>query len=82
MLAASLPISLNGWGIREFLMIYVLDQFGINERGAFYISVTIGILSITAALLNYGSILLIDAWRFLRRYGLKFRPVLALQKLS
>ena len=43
--AASLPITVNGWGIREIVAIYILGQLGINEHLAVSISVMIGICS-------------------------------------
>ena len=43
--AASLPITVNGWGIREVVSIYILGQLGINEHLAVSISVMIGICS-------------------------------------
>lgn len=44
MLAASLPISLAGWGIREMSAIFVLATIGVPAEAALTVAVTIGIL--------------------------------------
>lgn len=46
MLAASLPISLAGWGIREMSAIYVLGTLGISTEVAFMIAISVGALSL------------------------------------
>jgi glycosyltransferase 2 family protein len=42
--ASSLPISLNGWGIREFISMYLLNFYNVNETQAILMSVIIGLL--------------------------------------
>ncbi|RDV03182.1 lysylphosphatidylglycerol synthase transmembrane domain-containing protein [Undibacter mobilis] len=46
MLAASVPISLAGWGIREMSAIYVLGTLGVSANASFMIAFSIGILSL------------------------------------
>jgi len=46
MLAASLPISMAGWGIREMSAIYVLGTLGVSADVSFMIAFSIGILSL------------------------------------
>lgn len=46
MLAASLPISMAGWGIREMSAIYVLGTLGISADVAFMIAFSVGVLSL------------------------------------
>jgi uncharacterized membrane protein YbhN (UPF0104 family) len=41
-LAAALPISLNGWGVREGVMVAGLALFGISSGDALLISVLLG----------------------------------------
>ncbi len=43
--AASVPITVNGWGIREVAAVYVLGQLGISGADAVAISVTVGLCS-------------------------------------
>lgn len=46
MLAASLPISLAGWGIREMSAIFVLGAIGVPAEASLTVAVTIGVLSL------------------------------------
>lgn len=48
--AASMPITVNGWGIREIASVYVLGHFGISGADAVAISVMVGLCS-TAVIL-------------------------------
>jgi hypothetical protein len=48
MFAASLPISLSGWGVRELSAIFVLKAIGIPPGTAVAIAATIGTLSFLA----------------------------------
>ncbi len=48
MFAASLPISLSGWGIRELSAVFVLNAIGIPPATAVAIAVSVGTLSLLA----------------------------------
>jgi glycosyltransferase 2 family protein len=50
MLAAMLPISLNGWGVREGAMIFGLGLAGVAAPQAFLISVLFGVSLMAASL--------------------------------
>ena len=52
--AASLPISINGWGVRELAAIYSFGAIGVSEPKALSVSISIGILS-TLVILVAGS---------------------------
>lgn len=56
MLAASLPISMAGWGIREMSAIYVLGTLGISADISFMVAFSIGMgsLGVVAALALIG----------------------------
>ena len=43
--AASMPISVGGWGVREIATIYVLGEFGVSAADALTASVVIGLCS-------------------------------------
>jgi len=45
-LITSLPISLNGWGVRESAMIIGLGLFGIEKEKALALSILVGILTL------------------------------------
>jgi len=49
-LVTAIPISINGWGIREFAMIYLWALFGIEESEAFLISICLGVVAIVSSL--------------------------------
>lgn len=49
--AASMPISVGGWGLREVAAVYVLGKFGIPAAEALAISIIVGLLSTVAVLL-------------------------------
>lgn len=49
-LVTAIPISINGWGIREFAMIHLWALFGIAEPEAFLISICLGIVAIVSSL--------------------------------
>ncbi len=57
--AASIPISVGGWGLREVAAIFVLKQFNIDEAPALAISVSVGALSTLATLVHTGICFLI-----------------------
>lgn len=44
-LAASMPITVNGWGVRELAAVYVLGKLGIAAADAVAVSVIIGLCS-------------------------------------
>lgn len=50
--AASIPISIGGWGPRELAAIIVLDKLGVEKETALTIAISVGALSIIATLLN------------------------------
>ncbi len=61
MLAASLPISLAGWGVREMSAVLTLGAIGMPAEEAFVVAVAVGIASlIVVALL---SIFTASSWR-------------------
>lgn len=43
--AASLPISVNGWGVREVAAIYTMGEIGVSSSNALTVSVLIGLCS-------------------------------------
>jgi len=49
--AAGLPISVNGWGVREISAIYAFGQLGVAAESALTLSVMIGVLSTVVVLL-------------------------------
>jgi hypothetical protein len=49
-LVTAIPVSINGWGIREFAMIHLWALFGIAESEAFLISICLGIVAIVSSL--------------------------------
>jgi hypothetical protein len=49
-LVTALPISINGWGVREFAMIYLWGLFGIAQSEAFLISVCVGLVAVISSL--------------------------------
>jgi len=49
-LVTAIPISINGWGVREFAMVYLWGLFGIAESDAFLISICIGLVAIISSL--------------------------------
>lgn len=52
--AASMPITVNGWGIREIAAVYVLGHFGMTGADAVAISVMVGLCSTAVILLSAG----------------------------
>lgn len=48
--AASMPISVNGWGVRELAAVYVLGALGIPQAQALSVSVVVGLCSTVAIL--------------------------------
>jgi uncharacterized membrane protein YbhN (UPF0104 family) len=59
MLAASLPISLAGWGVREVSAVFALGAVGVAPGDSLISAVTIGVLSLVVAailaLLSFGA---------------------------
>jgi uncharacterized membrane protein YbhN (UPF0104 family) len=50
--AASIPVSVGGWGLRELAAIIVLERLGVDKGPALAIAVAVGALSTIATLLN------------------------------
>jgi uncharacterized protein (TIRG00374 family) len=50
LVAAAVPISVNGWGVREGVMVAGFAVFGIVEADAFLISVLLGLSVVVSAL--------------------------------
>lgn len=50
MVAAAIPVSLNGWGIREGVMVAGFAVFGIAQADAFLVSVLLGFAVVLSAL--------------------------------
>lgn len=51
--AASMPVSVNGWGVREIASVYLLNRLGISAGDALTISILIGIISTLVILAAY-----------------------------
>lgn len=49
--AAAMPVSVNGWGVREVTSIYALGKLGVAAPEAVAASVTLGVLATVAVLL-------------------------------
>lgn len=49
-LITAIPISINGWGIREGAMIYLWELYGVAEVDAFLTSICLGIVALLASL--------------------------------
>lgn len=60
--AASMPVSLNGWGVRELAAVYVLGKLGISAGGAVAVSVIVGLCA---------TLVILGAFTF----SFKMRPV-------
>jgi glycosyltransferase involved in cell wall biosynthesis len=52
MLLASMPVTVSGWGVRELSLVWLLGYLGIPAPTALAFSVTIGVLSLLAAMLG------------------------------
>ena len=50
--AAAMPLSVNGWGIRELTSIFVLGQLGVAAPEAVATSVTLGVLATVSVLIS------------------------------
>ena len=55
--AAGLPISINGWGVRELTAVYAFGQIGVPEPTAIAVSILVGICS-TVMVLVFSPVLL------------------------
>lgn len=53
MLGASLPISINGWGIRELTATMFFTKTGISYENSIIISILIGIINIISVILSF-----------------------------
>ncbi|MER2519181.1 MAG: lysylphosphatidylglycerol synthase transmembrane domain-containing protein [Bdellovibrionales bacterium] len=49
-LASAIPLSINGWGVREFMMIQLWASFGFLESEAFLTSVCLGAVAMASSL--------------------------------
>src|SRR5690606_22440963 len=57
MLAAALPISLAGWGVRELSAIYALGMIGLPKEAALVVAIVIGLVALAVvAVLAVGSL--------------------------
>ena len=52
MMVSALPISFNGWGVREAASVVVFSLIGLDERQALAISIQVGALSILPSLVG------------------------------
>jgi uncharacterized membrane protein YbhN (UPF0104 family) len=50
LIAAAIPVSLNGWGVREGVMVAGFALFGMAEADAFLVSVLLGLAVVVSAL--------------------------------
>lgn len=48
--AASLPISVNGWGVREVAAVYVLGRLGVQSSDALAVSILVGAMATVTVL--------------------------------
>lgn len=48
--AASLPVSVNGWGIREVVAVYVLGRLGVQSGEALAVSILVGAMATVTVL--------------------------------
>ena len=49
--AATLPITVNGWGVREIVAVYVLGKLGISPTDAVAVSILVGLCSTVVIIL-------------------------------
>jgi uncharacterized protein (TIRG00374 family) len=70
LLAAMVPISIGGWGVREVTFLYGLGLVGVSTQDAVLISVTFGLVSIVTSLPG-GLLWFQDGWS--RRETTQFR---------
>jgi hypothetical protein len=61
--AAALPITINGWGVRELVSVYVLGRLGVPEADAVAVSIVVGLCSTLAILIPSVPFLLKQAVR-------------------
>ena len=57
MLAAALPVSLAGWGVREGAAVVLLGEAGINSAQALATSIAFGIISLVPVLIGCMSLM-------------------------
>jgi uncharacterized membrane protein YbhN (UPF0104 family) len=60
LLAAALPVSVGGWGSREFAAMVSLPMIGIDENIAVAMSVMFGLTQVAAAALGWGVLALLS----------------------
>ncbi|MFV0297376.1 MAG: lysylphosphatidylglycerol synthase domain-containing protein [Hyphomicrobiaceae bacterium] len=66
MLAAALPISFGGWGVRELSAIAALGLLGVSANVALWTSITVGVVALVTTLVMIGLMAL---------FGLGTRPL-------
>ena len=49
-IASAIPISINGWGVRESVIVALAAQQGVPQVDALLVSLTIGTLNVLASL--------------------------------
>jgi uncharacterized membrane protein YbhN (UPF0104 family) len=49
-LVTAIPISINGWGVRELAMVQLWALFGVSRSDAFLISICMGLVAIVSSL--------------------------------
>jgi uncharacterized membrane protein YbhN (UPF0104 family) len=50
LIACAVPVSVNGWGVREAVIVALAAGHGISEADALVISLTLGVLNVVASL--------------------------------
>lgn len=61
--AASLPISVNGWGVREVAAVYAFGHIGIDSATALSISILVGVCSTAVVLATTPLLLMREKFR-------------------
>jgi uncharacterized membrane protein YbhN (UPF0104 family) len=65
-IASAMPISINGWGIREAVVVALATTMGVSAADALLVSMTLGVLNLIASL--PGALLMLQRGR--RRLGM------------
>lgn len=55
--AASIPVTINGWGVRELTAVYTLSHLGVSSSNALAVSILVGLCS-TAVILMAGPVVM------------------------
>jgi hypothetical protein len=72
-IAGAVPISINGWGVREATMIVLVAPAGIAAADALLVSATLGILNIVASL--PGGVLMLNESKTLSEHDSRLQTV-------